>query len=343
MTWYQRFSVRPLKDIKIAIVYNEPDTSRYGNMGEAKAVLGVMDEVEAVHLALTELGYSVSKISLRPPVEQVRKRLERLDCGLAFNLFEGFDGCPETETIFAEILGEMGIPFTGCPPSALKLALDKSKTKSILASSGIDTPRHQLLNPENLDSFHLSFPCIVKPCGEDASHGLGEESVVGDLASLKNQVQKVSRLFGEEALVEEFIDGREFNATVIGNDNPSVLAISEIIYSLPSLMPRILTFASKWEEENIYFKGTKPECPAKIDESLREQIVYVCLSSYRLLGCRGYARVDMRQDARGKVHVLEVNPNPDISLSSGAALQAKAAGMTYTRFIERIVQLGFEN
>lgn len=308
-------------------------------MGEAKAILGVQDEVDAAHAALTELGYMVSKIPLRPPMDNVKEKLKMLDCDLVFNLFEGFDGCPEMEAIFAEILEELAIPFTGCPPSALALALDKLKTKSILESSCIGTPRHQLLNPRNLSGFHLAYPCIVKPCSEDASHGLGEESVVRDFASLRNQVQKVSQLFGGAALVEEFIDGREFNATVIGNDIPEVLAISEIVYSLPSSMPRLLTFASKWEEESIYFKGTKPECPAKIGEFLKERIVRICLASYRLLGCRGYARVDMRQDAGGKVHVLEVNPNPDISLSSGAALQAKAAGMTYSRFIEKIVRL----
>ncbi len=324
---------------KIAIVYNEPEASRYGNMGEGKAVFGVLDEAEAVHQALTELGYAVIKIPLRPPIAQVKEKMKSLDCGLVFNLFEGFEGCPETEAIFGEILCGLAIPYTGCPPSALAAALDKSRTKALLESSGIGTPRHQLLNPLNLSGFHLTYPCIVKPGGEDASHGLEEDSVVRDFTSLRNQVQKVSELFGGLALVEEFIDGREFNATVTGNRNPSVLAVSEIVYSLPASMPRILTFASKWEQESAYFKGTKPDCPAKIEDNLREQIIGVCLSSFRLLGCRGYARVDMRQDERGEIQVLEVNPNPDISPGSGAALQAKAAGMTYSEFIERIVQL----
>lgn len=327
---------------KVAIVYNEPEASRYSNMGEAKAVLGVKDEAEAVHQSLSELGYTVVKMPVRPPMEQVEEMLESLDCTLVFNLFEGFQGCPETEAIFTEILSKRGIPYTGCSPSALAIALDKSRTKALLASSGIATPRHQLLSLQNLSSFNLSYPCIAKPCGEDASHGLEEESVVRDSASLKNQVQRVSELFGGSALVEEFIDGREFNATVIGNDRPEVLAISEIVYSLPYSMPRILTFAAKWDEESIYFKGTKAECPAKIEDYLRERIIGICLSSFRLLGCRGYARVDMRQDTRGEIQVLEINPNPDISLSSGAALQAKAAGMTYNRFIDRIVQLGLE-
>lgn len=324
---------------KIAIVYNEPEASRYGNMDEDKAVFGVRDEVEAVQQALTEMGYAVVKMPLRPPMEQVKEKLKSLDCDLVFNLFEGFEGCPETEAIFGEILVGLAILYTGCPPSALAIALDKSRTKALLESAGIGTPRHQLLNPSNLSGFHLSYPCIVKPCGEDASHGLGEDSVVRDFTSLRNQVQKVSELFGGLALVEEFIDGREFNATVIGNRNPSVLPVSEIVYSLPPSMPRILTFAAKWEQESVYFKGTKPECPAKIEDDLREQIVGVCLSSFRLLGCRGYARVDMRQDAWRKIQVLEVNPNPDISPASGATLQAKAAGMAYSQFIEKIALL----
>lgn len=324
---------------KIAILYNEPESSRYSIMGEDKAIAGVLESVGAIQQALTELSHAVTRVSLRPPMSQAKKKLEKLDCQIVFNLFEGFNGSPETEAEIAEILDDTGIPYTGCPPEALSIALDKSKTKSLLKSSGIKTPAYQLLNHGNLRTFNLNYPCIVKPCNEDASHGMDEESVVREYASLETQVEKVSKLFGGSTLVEEFLSGREFNATVIGNKQLTVLPVSEISYSLPESMPKILTFAAKWEKDSIYYEGTKPRCPAEINGNLQSQITEICKNSFKLLKCRGYARVDMRQDSAGQVHVLEVNPNPDISPDSGAALQAKTAGMTYNQFMERIAML----
>jgi D-alanine-D-alanine ligase len=187
--------------------------------------------------------------------------------------------------------------------------------------------------------FQLNYPCIVKPYGEDGSNGISEESVVHDFASLERQVTTVSNCFGKRALVEEFIDGREFNITVLGTNEPKTLPTSEIIYSLPPETPRILSFAAKWDPQSIYFERTKAVCPAKIDLELRERIAQTALVAFRLLGSRGYVRVDFRLDTEGQLKVIEINPNPDISPDAGAALQAQAAGMTYNQFIEQIVQL----
>lgn len=327
---------------KVAIIYNKPIPYRYSSMGEEKAILGVLDEVEAVYHALTELQYPVLRIPLLPPLVKTRNTLMDLEADLVFNLFEGFDGCPKTEAIIADILSELLIPYTGCPGAALALALDKAKTKALLSASGIETPEFQLLSPETLGQFCLKYPCIVKPCGEDASHGLSEDSVVNDYSSLKKQLIKVSGLFGGKALVEQFLQGREFNATVIGNKEPVVLPISEIVYSLPPSMPRILTFASKWDTQSTYYQCTKAVCPAEIGDEDNEVITQTAVSVFKLLGCRGYARVDMRMDAEGRVKVLEVNPNPDISHGAGVARQVKAAGLTFAQFIRNIIMLALE-
>ena len=311
-------------------------------MNEEKALLGVLGEVKAVHQNLAESGYSVVRVPLMPPLEQLREKLENLEADLVFNLFEGFDGRPETEAIVADVLAELGLPYTGCPGSALALALDKVRAKALLETAAIATPEYQLLSPQTLSAFHLGFPCIVKPCGEDASHGLSENSVVGDAISLEKQVASVTELFGGKALVEEFADGREFNATILGVRELMVLPISEIAYSLPPGMPRILTFAAKWEPQSMYFQCTKAICPAEIDADMRERIVETALSVFRLLGCSGYARVDFRLDSEGGLKVIEVNPNPDISPGSGAARQAEAAGMTYQQFVEKLVLLALE-
>jgi len=323
----------------IAIVYNEPHHSRYDAVSEGKAALGVLEAVEAVHRALLELDFDVTQVPLVPPLERAKRKLRNINTDLVFNLFEGFCGYPETEAVLPEILSEIGIPCTGCPASALKLGLDKAKMKVILKVAGIRTPDFQLLNPETLNWFRLGYPCIVKPRCEDASHGLSPGSVVNDFASLERQIGLVSNRYSGGAMVEEFIDGREFNATILGNSKYCVLPVSEIVYSLPSGMPKILTFAAKWEPDSPYFEGTKAVCPAEVEAEERERIAETAIAAFRILGGKGYARVDMRMDHEGQVNVIEVNPNPDISPGSGAVRQAEAAGMTYTQFIEKIVQL----
>jgi D-alanine-D-alanine ligase len=188
----------------------------------------------------------------------------------------------------------------------------------------------------------LDFPCIVKPRGEDASHGISADSLVTDSASLERQVRAITESYNSGALVEHFIDGREFNATVMGNLRCVVLPVSEIVYSLSPDIPRILTFAAKWEEDSLYFKGTKVICPAEVISQDREYIARTAMSAFKLLVGQGYARMDMRMDEAGKLNIIEVNPNPDISPGTGAARQSSAAGMTYAKFIEKILNLALE-
>ncbi len=322
----------------IAIVYNEPVPDNYYRDEEA-AVIGVLDAVSAVHQALLKLDYSVVRVPLLPPPENSRKQLNRLEADLIFNLFEGFSGQPDSEAEIANILSATGIPYTGCTGSTLRLCIDKAKTKSILRAGKIDTPDFQIWNNRTLSQFRIGFPCIVKPRCEDASHGLKPENVVYNSASLKKQAANICKYYGGQALIEKFIDGREFNATILGNVDCNVLPISEIVYTLPEGMSNMLTFDSKWAPDSLYYQNTKVICPARIEPKNQEYIAGAAMKAYVLLGCRGYARVDMRLDDEGRVNVIEVNPNPDISPGSGSVRQAEAAGMSYTQFIDRIVTL----
>ena len=328
--------------MRAAIVYDDPVTSRYSDAGEQAAVSGILDSVDAVHNSLRELGYQVELVPLALPAENAVVRLKSLKEDIVFNLFEGFPGYSESEALVPETLSELGIPCTGCTPEILKTALDKARTKEILQAGSVPTPRFQLLTPQTVSTFRLKYPCIVKPHKEDASHGLTEDSLVRDLASLEKQVIRIANTYGGAAIVEEFLEGREFNATVLGNSECIVLPISEITYSLPPDKPPILTFAAKWEPGSPYFEGTKAICPAAVSEAEREHISAVALKAFQVLGCHGYVRVDMRFSNDNQLNVLEINPNPDISPGTGAARQAAADGMTYTEFIEKIVRLALE-
>ncbi|MBN2239225.1 MAG: ATP-grasp domain-containing protein [Dehalococcoidales bacterium] len=329
--------------MQIAVLYNKPETSRYTQANEQEAVNGVLAEVSAVQKALNELGHRTETIGISLSDNSFEYTLQRLRPDLVFNLFEGYSGLPETEPEIPDMLDRIGLRYTGCPPKALKLALNKSVMKLVLGQNGIITPRSRLIKRSGERKIDMSFPCIVKPDNDDASHGLSMTSVVHDVDSLSRQLDRVFQTHGYgEVLVEEYIDGREFNATAMGNDDIFVTEVSEIIFSLPEGMPKIITYSGKWDEQSDEYRGTTPVCPAKLTESERDYIFGIVKKSYIASGCRGYARIDMRMDSKRRVYVLEVNPNPDISPESGAALQAQAAGMDYTAFIKKIVDLAME-
>ncbi len=327
---------------EITIVYNDPFPGNFKALGEEAAVLGILECVQAVHNALLESGYTVDRVSLFPPIRTVRRQLSKVKTELIFNVFEGFYDDPESEANVARIISEMGYRFTGCPVKALSLALDKAKSKEILAKHGINVARFQILDSNSLDKFNMDFPCIVKPRNQDASHGISQDNVVNDVEQLKKQIDRLSESFNGKVLVEEFLSGREFNICVIGNEEIMALPPSEIIYELPPELPRILTYEAKWITESEYFKATKVVCPAPISEELKNEIINTALEAYRIFECRGYARVDLRQDTNGSLKVMEVNPNPDISPDTGAARQAMAAGMTYAQFIDKIAMFAVE-
>jgi D-alanine-D-alanine ligase len=328
--------------LRIALIYNDPVPDRYSQMGEADAIADVLEEVKSVYEGLIEIGHSVVKVPLLPPIDNVRSILSTLDADVFFNLFEGFAGRPETEAMVAGMLAVMGKKFTGSLAPTLALALDKVKTKELLIAAGINTPRYQVLRPETIEQFTLQYPCIVKPAAEDASHGVNQDSVVKDGGALAIQIEKICSHYGGKALVEEFLDGREFASTIMGIHKPIITAISEIEFSLPPGLPRMLTFGAKWLTDDVYFNHTDPICPAKIDAALAAHISEVSISAYRLLGCRGYARVDMRLDPQGRANVLEVNPNPDIAPTVVWDARLASVGLTYPQFVDRIVQLAFD-
>jgi len=328
--------------LKVAILYNDPPGEVIIPNGEEEATTGVLEEVVAVKKALVVKGHQVEKVPLQPPLDTVPRVLRNIRADVIFNLFEGFEDQPHSEPVVAHMMEEMGLHFTGNPSRVLDLTLDKAGFKKVLQQAGVDTPDYMVLAPDNVNDFRLRFPCIVKPRDEDASHGLSPENVVSDMRQLKEQVVRISGRFRGHALVEEFIDGREFNASILGNSLHELVEISEIVYTLPPGLPRILTFESKWSEETVYYKGTEVCCPAEVDAGLRETIKAAVLSSCHAAGCRGYARVDMRQDTDGGIKVLEVNANPDISPEIGIALQAEARGITYPDLIQKIVDLALE-
>jgi len=320
---------------KVAVVYNTPVPSRYDECGENAAVLGVMDSVAAVKQALVQSGYPVSLVGLEPVMASPEKAISASKAAVVVNLFEGFSGSPETEALVPEICCRLNIPFTGCPAKAIKLGLDKAAAKKTFMAHSIPTPDFQELSTDTLNEFSLSFPCIVKPVGEDASHSIKPESVVTNFEELSAQIVRVAGGYGYTVLVESFITGREFNVSVLDN---RVLPVSEIIYQLPPHLPHLLTYDAKWLPSSQYYRGSMVKCPAQLAPGDLDSITHLSIDCFNITGCRGYARIDIRQDDKGVFNVLEINPNPDISPDAGCARQVRTAGMSYTELIINILK-----
>jgi len=323
----------------ITLVYNKPEPSRYQALGEELAVTSVMDSVKAIQDVLIAAGHSVTLLGLESPLPRVKMALAQVKADLVFNLFEGFDGQPETEWQLAEEIQSLDRPCTGASARTLALCLNKARTKQLLAARGIPTPPFQLLHSANIQEFSLDYPVIVKPLQEDASHGLTPQSVVHDPCALACQVGYVQERYGSPTLVEQFLPGREFSVSVLGGQPPRPLPISELAYTGDMPCPPILTYAAKWLPQDPQYQAIKLICPAQVPEDQAREIKNLALAAHKAVGTPPYARVDLRADDRGCLFVLEVNPNPDLGPEAGMGLQARAAGLDYSQLILTIVGL----
>ena len=332
---------------KILICYNSPVSvfSIYnGNPNNNKlnsndlSESGFSKEIINIEKNLYYYYSNIKTLSIDRNIEKSISEINNFSPDVIFNFVESIEGIASYEYCMAGVFQLLGFNFTGNLPSTLGNCLDKNRTKNILRSYGINTPNSIIVKPlENLNEseFDLRFPVIVKLLKEDASIGISEYSVVNDLSSLKNQLKFLLDTYKQNVIIEEYIDGRELNAAILGN---TVLPISEIDFSgLPDNLPKIVTYDGKWIEDSLYYNHTKPICPANLNNKLKNKIEKTAILAYEALNCRDYARVDFRLDKNGEPYVIEVNPNPDISIDSGFARAAMAAGITYGMLLNKIV------
>jgi D-alanine-D-alanine ligase len=192
-----------------------------------------------------------------------------------------------------------------------------------------------------LDHSHdIKFPLIVKPTSEDGSIGIDGDSVVGSVKELMERIHYIHEEFDSPALIEEFIDGREIYAAVLGNSNPEVLPLIELDLSkLPKGTPRVAGQDVKFDRETEAYKLTKSGPIDDLDEEVIEKLTETARSAFMALRFRDYGRIDMRLNEKNEVYVIEANPNPWLASSQEYAMAAKRAGRNYTQLIEEIVNL----
>jgi D-alanine-D-alanine ligase len=326
--------------MNVAVCFNRvPAKLRQGEAGDRISEEGAEAEARAVTKALKQLGHAAALLPVGKDIDKLIEKLRATPGQILFNLCEGFWGDSRKELHVAALFDLLGLAYSGSAPLCLGLTQDKVRTKDILVRHGLPTPKYILVKmgeqiPKTKD---LSYPLFVKPRFEDASLGITSDSLVETEAALKKRIQYIHDTYRQGALVEEYIDGREINAAILGNGPFEVLPLSEIRF-LPGLRHAIVSYDGKWLEDSPEYTRTEPVCPAPLKAKEAFLVKDVALRAYKLLECRDYARVDIR--LRGDVpYILEVNANPDISPTAGLANAARAAGIAYPKLIERIVAM----
>lgn len=315
-----------------------PDSLEGLDDREAFAVKTEFDIVST----LRRLGHEVRPLGLADELRPLRLAVEEWRPHVVFNLLEEFHGLREFDQHVVSFLELLRVPYTGCNPRGLMLARDKALAKKVLAYHRIRTPgfavvrRGQKLRRPK----HLAFPLIVKSLTEEASLGIAQASIVDSDAKLEERVRFIHESIGSDAIVEEFIEGRELYVGVLGDARPLVLPVWELRFeNLPPGVAAIATARVKHDPEYQAKRGIL-DGPAELAPDLRTVIQHTTRRIYRALALDGYARIDYRLRADGAVYFLEANPNPEIARSEEFASAAAKAGLPYERLLERIIAVG---
>ena len=304
----------------------------------AESEAGVLAEVEAVGRALDKLRIPHRAVGVRQ-FEELPGVLSASDEPVVFNLVEGFWTDPKLCNLVSNVVRSFGKACTGNDAYGLLLSLDKWQCKALLAAAGIPTPQGLIVPPGRPIPTRGLFagPYIVKPVETDASEGIDKNSIIpGPGKALRQAVQRIHDQMAQPALIEQFIDGRELNISVISRKGElEVLPLAEIDFSaFEAGRPRIVGYEAKWLEDSFEYHHTPRIIPAPLSKRVAERVRELAAASCRALSCFEYCRVDFRLDKANRPYVLEVNANPDISLDAGFAAAIKAAGMSYQAFVK---------
>lgn len=311
--------------MKIALLFD--GLSALGKTPEVQ----LLDAIEAVETALMDWATEV----VRVPVSNDGRWVERVRRGkfdLVFNLCEGIDGEAVHEARVISLLELLGVPFTGSSSWTTALTLRKNVVNGLLDRAGLPVPRWAHLRRGD-DITSVGFPAICKPAAEDASVGIEQKSVVRSMRALTARVEAMFEGW-DEVLVQRFIDGREVNVGILGDE---ILPIAEIDFAdMPKGMWHIVSYRSKWETGSDEDLGAKPNCPADLPEPLANELIQIARTAWNVVGGEGYGRCDFRIDQSGRPWLLEVNANPDISPGAGLARMAGVATIGYTQLIRKV-------
>ena len=313
----------------------------------------VAEEVELLIDSVRAGGHDVTAINIRDTFDNLLEAIQKERPDVILNLVEWFHDDVDHETHIPAIFELLGISYTGNRPLALALCQKKPHAKALLAAAGLPVPRGIVVERGAVAlgaDLALRYPLIVKPAFDDASGGIDAGSVVADRAQLDARVSLVVGEHKMPALVEEFIEGREIHCAVLGNDPPQALPLYEMQFKDGGVdndgrpLPHIITYRAKWDPYSRDYYAMESKCPVDdLEAEVVASIQALAIRAYQVLGCRDYARVDMRLDPKtGEAFILEVNPNPDLADGCAFAQCIRASGRTYEQAILEIVGFALE-
>ena len=298
-----------------------------------------------VYSTLCNLGHDVRVIGVLDRLAELRETVRDWKPHVAFNLLQEFSGIPSYDPYVVAYLEMIRQRYTGCNPRGMMLTRDKVLTKQILAWHRIATPAFHLFpfgQPfKEPKKGKLKFPLFVKSATEDASLGISQASIVDDMQKLRERVEFIHDKVQSDALVEEYIEGRELYIGVLGNQRLTTLPVWEIHFgTLGEAQAGIATHKVKWDRDYQKKHGIKTGTAKGLSDAELEKLSRMAKRIYRALHMCGYGRLDLRMRDDGKIFLLEANANPDLTFGEDFAESAEAAGIVYEKLVSRIVNLG---
>jgi D-alanine-D-alanine ligase len=323
----------------ISILYNQPSADASADD------LDVLVQRDGVAAALGRLGHSVTDVPCSLDLDTAHRKLAVSRPDVVFNLVESLGGSDRMMPLATVLLDGLHIPYTGCHTAAILSTSDKLRAKLQLVAAGLPTPAWFAAPPAGptLGGEFVPGRYILKAVAEHASIGLDDAAVVevANAEELPPLIHDRSRRIGRPCFAEQFIDGREFNLSLLHNEDAAqVLPPAEIDFSaLPAGKPHIVGYAAKWDSASVEYEQTprRFDFPATDDASLG-QLAELAKRCWTLFDLRGYARVDFRLDVDGQPWILEVNANPCLSPDAGFAAAVERAGIPFDAAIVRILQ-----
>jgi D-alanine-D-alanine ligase len=319
-------------DLPVLMLYN---LDRTWAEHEIEEVIAESDQLQA---ALEKVGHPVTPVVIYDTDLITPLSPYSPDEYIVLNWCEGFPGLPHSDALVAQTLEELNFVYTGSPPQVLALSEDKREVKALLDAHNVPTPQWSIYESAQPDGWSR-FPAIVKPAQEHCSLGITPEAVVMTPRDLRDRISYVLDTFQEPALVEDFVDGREFHVWLWGNGKIEMLPPVEMDFSaFGDVRDRLCTYDSKFNPDSVHYHRIESRVPAPLDQDEYEQLEKTAKAAYQALGCRDYARLDIRL-RQGVFYVLDVNPNADISPESSLVCVAQVMGSSYGAVGSHLINL----
>lgn len=338
----RRMEISNQRNLHIGIacnLYDENAADQETTVENDLTVIG--KDIEKV---LRERGYKISFFDFND-LPKAFNDLKGSDVDLVFNVCERINNSSLLEPHAASIFDTLQIPYTGSNPFTLGLCIDKIRVKKLLSYHKIPTPEWDYIySLEDEVRDDLRFPLIVKPANTDNSIGITNDSVVRNKAELRRQLEFVIKDIGRPALIEEYIDGDEYDVPIIGSeeDDLRILPLARSIFDdLPEGLWHIYPFEAKYTDGGEY-KKIVVQRPPKINKKLEQLIGEIALDTYNILDCHDYGRIEIRVDKNNNPYVLELNPNPSLDAEGTFSASAELIGLDYGDFLEEIIRLAIK-